>query len=184
MESWIQTYTGIAFNLQHPREIDVCIEDIAHALAFQCRFTGHSRRFYSVAQHSVCCAWAAPPAARLHALLHDAHEAYVGDMNSPLKHLIGGVYVRIADRIQRVINRKFGVELYPEEIHEIDRRMLLTEQRDLLGNQVKPWHVASSPYGRYIVADMHPGEAEMFFMKAFERIYHGKETGVFEGRFE
>ena len=88
---WIQTFTGRAFDLSSPQPEQVCTEDIAHALANCCRYAGHSRWHYSVAQHSLLVAEivaATDPELALAALLHDAAEAYIGDWSSPLKALM------------------------------------------------------------------------------------------------
>ncbi len=84
---YIATYTGKQFYPLDPRPEDVCLEDIAHSLSNLCRFTGHTDtdRFYSVAQHSVICSTIVAPEAALLALLHDAAEAYLGDISRPLK---------------------------------------------------------------------------------------------------
>lgn len=81
----ITTYTGKVFDYNNPTTSPVCLEDIAHALGMLCRFNGHIRRFYSVAQHSVLVSRLVEPRHTLQALFHDAAEAYVGDMVAPLK---------------------------------------------------------------------------------------------------
>lgn len=83
---WMQTYTGKAFYPLDPRPDEVCIDDIAHALSQIPRFGGHARRHYSVAQHSwhMSCLFGNPLLA-YQALLHDAQEAYLGDIVQPLK---------------------------------------------------------------------------------------------------
>lgn len=83
------TYTGKVFDFDSPSDGPVCLEDIAHALGMLCRFNGHIRRFYSVAQHSVLVSKLVDPRYALLALFHDAAEAYVGDMVSPLKRREG-----------------------------------------------------------------------------------------------
>lgn len=85
---WIQTYTGRQFWPLDPKPEEVCIEDIAHALSQQCRYAGHTIRFYSVAQHSVEIALRVPRAAALWGLLHDAAEAYLVDLPRPVKYLM------------------------------------------------------------------------------------------------
>jgi len=82
----IGLFSGGTFDILNPRAEDVRIEDIAHALSQQCRFTGHTKTFYSVAQHSVLASTLVAAPDELWALLHDASEAYMGDMNRPLKH--------------------------------------------------------------------------------------------------
>ncbi len=78
---WIQVRSGRKFHPLDPRPEDVDINDIAHALSNLCRFTGHCTDFYSVAQHSVIASQIVPPASALAALLHDASEAYMGDIS-------------------------------------------------------------------------------------------------------
>jgi hypothetical protein len=82
---WMQTFTGRAFYPLDPRPEDIDPVDIAHALSLICRYGGHSSRFYSVAEHCVLMSHAVAPEHALWALLHDATEAYLGDMIRPLK---------------------------------------------------------------------------------------------------
>jgi hypothetical protein len=82
---WIQTYSGRQFWPLDPRVEDVHLEDIAHALSNVCRYTGHVREFYSVAEHSVHVSWSCEPEDALWGLLHDASEAYLADMARPVK---------------------------------------------------------------------------------------------------
>src|SRR5271165_4859950 len=118
---WIQTYTGKKFFPMDPKPEDICIEDIAHSLSMICRFTGHSREFYSVAQHSVYVSELCSEQWMLHGLLHDAEEAYTNDLARPIKRLKEFEFFRRAgENIQLVIRQKF--KLYwvePEEIHII-----------------------------------------------------------------
>src|SRR5208282_6622849 len=83
--AWIRTFSGGRFYVLEPRVEDVRIEDIAHALSMQCRFTGHVREFYSVAEHSVWVSRYSHREDALWGLLHDASESYIGDMSTPLK---------------------------------------------------------------------------------------------------
>src|ERR1700722_9509595 len=100
---YITTYTGKIFRPLHPDAVDICIEDIAHALSMQCRFTGHSREFYSVGDH---CLWVSDVAAELGrpedalwGLLHDASEAYLHDIASPIKRADEFVLYRAAEYV-------------------------------------------------------------------------------------
>lgn len=111
---WIQTYTGKKFFPLDPDPELICIEDIAHSLAMQCRYNGHTRRFYSVAQHSVILAskFFKSHDLRFAALLHDASEAYLSDVPLPIKHLPQFTFYREAeDRLQRMIFAKFEVKI-------------------------------------------------------------------------
>jgi uncharacterized protein len=138
MKAWIQTYTGKAFWPLEPRAEDICIEDIAHALAHQCRFSGHCREFYSVAEHSIRVAMQVSLAGRphhmMHALLHDASEAYLVDLPRPLKPLLPR-YGKIEKRVQRCIEEKFGVKTTAASraaVKRADVHLLAWEARDLM----------------------------------------------------
>ena len=86
--TWIQTSLGLKFDFEDPNPQSVHILDIANSLAKLCRFTGHSKEFYSVAQHSVIVSYVCAEENALVGLLHDSTEAYVGDMSRPLKKVI------------------------------------------------------------------------------------------------
>lgn len=85
---WMQTYTGRKFWPLNPRAEEVYIEDIAHSLALSCRFNGHCKVFYSIAQHSVLVSQIVKPTQQLIALLHDSAEAYLGDIIRPIKRFL------------------------------------------------------------------------------------------------
>lgn len=140
---WIMTASGRPFWPLEPRVDDVAIEDIAHHLSHLCRFTGAVRTFYSVAQHSVLvCEELAlsAPSHRVHTeglygLLHDGSEAYLVDVPRPLKHDPQfGVYREAEAHLQAVIYQAFGLDPAdePSYLKTIDRRLLRTEQRDLM----------------------------------------------------
>jgi len=107
---YVSTFLGHRFFLTCPRIDDVAIEDIAHGLAYQCRFNGQTREFYSVAQHSLMVMQLVPPPLRLAALLHDAAEAYLGDMVKPLKNLFPE-FSAIESRVMQIIGQRFDVDL-------------------------------------------------------------------------
>lgn len=136
--SWIQTFTGRQVWPLNPKPEDICIEDIAHALALQCRYTGHVKQHYSVAQHSIIASWNHPNAP-MWALMHDAAEAYLADVARPVKpYLIG--YNQFEERLLEVIAERFQLRWpMPEDIKEIDIVMLATERRDLMAEPPIPW---------------------------------------------
>lgn len=121
----IRTYTGRMVNPLDLRPEDICIEDIAHALALCNRFAGHTKFPINVAQHSLFVAHLCPDHYQ-QALLHDASEAYLGDVTKWLKRTptMAG-YREAEDRAQRVICSVFGIphEL-PHEVEEADRLMV------------------------------------------------------------
>ena len=132
------TFTGRTFWPESPRVEDVHIEDIAHALSMLCRFGGHTRVFYSVAQHSVLVAQALmvegfSALESLAGLLHDAGEAYLGDVVWPVKHT-GAMrgYRDLEARTEAVIAEAFGVPYpLPVIVKHFDLALLVTEKRDL-----------------------------------------------------
>lgn len=141
---WMQTATGKQFYPLAPKMTDIDIEDIAHALSLQCRFNGHTRKFYSVAEHSVHVSYAVPRKMALPALLHDAHEAYLGDMISPLKAHFPKMskYEEVLDRL---IQGRFNYSVTMEEaaiIKQADMYLCKLEAENLLSRPelVKLWN--------------------------------------------
>lgn len=112
--SQIRTFTGKMFDPLNPKAELIDIHDIAHALSNLCRYTGHCPELYSVAQHSVYVAANCSEKNRLAGLLHDAGEAYMNDIASPVKHswLMWG-YRRAEDKLQAMVYEKW----VPKEIY-------------------------------------------------------------------
>lgn len=127
---YIITRSGKKFWPLDPRPEDLDINDIAHALSQINRFCGHAVFPYSVAQHSVLCSLMVEPEFALSALLHDAAEAYVNDLPSPLKHELPE-YMRVENRILECINEKFDVDTSSPEVKAVDLKMLVTEAKVL-----------------------------------------------------
>lgn len=119
------TRTGKKFRPFNPRIEDIDIEDIAHALSNICRFNGHVNQFYSVAEHSILVSVLCPDELKLKGLLHDAAEAYLGDVPSPLKM----DHHETAETILlNKIFEKFGVASGGNGIvHQIDEQVLFWE---------------------------------------------------------
>lgn len=138
-QATIQCRSGHYFDFLNPHESFVLVQDIAHSLAMQCRFNGHTARFYSVAEHSVHCSHIVPPEDALVALMHDAAEAFIGDVAKPLKRLLPD-YEKIENAVEDVIFDKLDIPFpFPPSVKEADVRMLHLEQRDaMLSGDV--WH--------------------------------------------
>lgn len=129
--SHIKTATGRYIDFLHPMENEYDIQDIAHALSMQCRFTGHTSRHYSVAQHSVLVSYQVPSDFAFAGLMHDAVEAYLGDVSSPLKALLPE-YKKIEHAMERALFLQHGVEFpFPPCIKQADLIALNVERLEL-----------------------------------------------------
>jgi 5'-deoxynucleotidase YfbR-like HD superfamily hydrolase len=135
----IRTYTGQMVDLFDPDPETLCIEDVAHHLSLINRFTGATGRAYSVAEHSLLGRLACSEQVKLLFLVHDAPEAWLGDVAGPLKRLLAPLYKPLEQRFWERFATKYGIPVeLPEEVHTVDKRMLATEQRDLQGRKPKP----------------------------------------------
>lgn len=131
------TVSGRVFDLNSFTEDDIDISDIAHSLSLRPRFNGHTIRFYSVAEHSLFCAERMPagstPQERLTALLHDAPEAYLGDVIGPIKALMPSVFHQIETRLHEVISNKFRIlHPIPDIVHRVDHFARAVEAAHLM----------------------------------------------------
>ncbi len=135
--SWIQTYTGKKFDFANPSLEDIDIRDIAHALSLICRFTGHCNEFYSVGQHSLLVSRILTPGEDAFCgLMHDATEAYISDLNTPLKRRLPD-YQLLEKQIWKLIALKFNIpEEIPQTVKDADNILLFTERRDILKHQL------------------------------------------------
>lgn len=165
---YIQTYS-VNFYPLDPREDDIDIETVAHALSNLCRFGGHCNEFYSVAQHCVLCSYVAPNEFKLEALLHDASEAYLVDIPRPIKRMLPD-YQSMEQGVEKIIASKFGLP-FPMSpvIKEIDNRMLVTEANALLHTRCGAWWLADyypKMYDMQIIP-MNPNMAEQEFLRCY-----------------
>lgn len=175
MNVWMQTVSGKQVFLLAPSVDSIDIGDIAHHLSMQVRWVGAVREFYSVAQHSVHVAALVSPEARLWALLHDASEAYLGDVNARLKasNALSG-YRAVEAPFQQVIHHRFGLRgECPAEVHEADLLVRRLELHDVVGTVCaahdETMKTAPSPRPFAIVPWPQP-KAKAAFLEAFRRL--------------
>lgn len=170
----IETFDGHYFNLLRPCPSTISVTAIAHALSHLCRFTGHTRHFYSVAQHSLLVSLVVPDVFAREALLHDAAEAYIGDVSSPLKRLLPD-YAAIEANVEGVIADRFGLPWTPEARHAVKRAdmiLLATERRDLFDAPMgDEWEilVGTSPLDM-TVSPVSPEKARRGFLERAEEL--------------
>lgn len=132
--------SGLLININNPTVDMICIDDVASALSKICRFGGHSNDFYSVAQHSVIVAKLAPGYLCREALLHDATEAYLGDVIKPLKNILGAAYEDIEARFMDIICKKFDLSpLRLLEVKQYDKQALSLEHEYFIKGDVVTW---------------------------------------------
>lgn len=158
----VETFSGQYVDVHDPQESMVHLEDIAHALSQVCRYGGHCKRFYSVAEHAVAVSRRLERKGhsvlvQLAGLHHDDAEAYLGDIPRPTKPLFGEAYEILSNRMDRVICRALGLEIFglnvalfhSYSVKDADNWMLFVEARHLLksggtnwsGSQLDDWGV-------------------------------------------
>ncbi len=151
-DAWMTTFTGKRFTPFYPNMDDICIEDIAHHLALECRYGGACKYHYSVAQHCVLGAEAVRGGMKLPFLLHDGAEAYFKDMVHNVKRYISD-YQMAEKSLQELIFLKFKVHDFDRlEVKRIDFAIMATEVSVLISNKegwsfpepplpvtIKPW---------------------------------------------
>lgn len=165
----ISTANGDFFDYLSPETHDFDIDVIAHALSNICRYGGHSKRFYSVAEHSVLVSRVVPKRLQLCGLLHDASEAYCGDVASPLKRLIPE-YRKIEDRVQAAIANRFDIPFpFPEDIHLADKAVYLAEREQITDGTDAIWYTDMKP-AKVLVAGMPPKDAKNFFLTRYKEL--------------
>jgi hypothetical protein len=180
---WIQTYTGKLFWPLDPQKDEIDIEDIAHALSNICRFTGHVKDFYSVAQHSLLVSDLCQ-SNKLSGLLHDGSEAYICDIARPVKRLDEMRSYREVEKIvQTAIFSAFSLE-YPEprEVKQADDWAVFIEANALMPHPERCWTNWDQFWEKIpqIVKDiqinpMPPKLIENRFMDKFLELYHGSK---------
>lgn len=169
----IQTVSGVWVSPKSASENDIQIKDIAHALSLICRFNGHCREFYSVAQHSVIVSEILEhqrysPEIVLAGLMHDAHEAYLGDMPSPLKKIFKD-YGPISEELQKTIEKKYAIpmnENVSKLVKNADFACFHAEVRDLMPSNGWNWPPDVFKWEKSIIP-CAPEKAKAMFIERF-----------------
>lgn len=171
----ISTFYRHTFDPTKASADDLCMEDIAHALSMLTRANGHFREFYSVARHSLNCAYEAKARGygervQLFALLHDSAESYIGDLTRPLRRHIPA-FSQIERRLQTLIFEKFATtDVTPAEIEAvkaIDDSLLYHEFRQFHGEALfaEPPELHIS-----IASDKTPAQTEAEFLALYAEL--------------
>jgi len=169
MGNWIQTFTGKRFTPSEPKPELFDIRDIAHSLSMLCRYNGHCRTFYSVAEHSVRVSRICAPEEQRWGLLHDLGEAYMGDMPRPIK-LHFPLFVEIEEQVLKVAAEVFQLSWpMPAGVKVADDTLLSTEFRDLMAEIPDPYPLPQEPLPEVIVP-MSPEEAERAFLERYAEL--------------
>lgn len=177
------TYTGRRFYFEKPSSEMICLPDIAHALAHQCRFGGHSSHFYSVAEHAVLVSYYVPMYCAAEALMHDAAEAYYGDVWAPMKRNLcftpscsmedSTSYSALEYRLLKMIFQKYNL-FWPVDpsIDRVDRELFIAEYQRLISTDLPEYLDGIPPLkltGQTIVGQV-PSVAKQKFLQRVEEL--------------
>ena len=189
--TWTNTTRGRALDLLAPLPGDIDIEEIALALGNQCRYAGCVRRFYSVAEHSVhIAAWLEwehdDLDLTLGGLLHDAAEAYTGDITWPVQAVLWSqseaaraAYKQAQAGLDALIAVRAGLDLErlsDPRVKDADMRILLDERAALLTRAPRPWFVdGMEPLG-VDIEGWGPAEAGQRWLAVYREIQARREV--------
>ncbi len=169
----IMLRSGAWFDFCAPTECAFTIEDIAHGLSNICRYSGQCSSFYSVAEHSLLVSQVAE-GFEFEALLHDAAEAFLGDITRPLKQMLPE-YRRIEREVENAILQRFDVPMpLPPEVKQADLRVLAAEQRQIMPRGTDGWVRGQKVLpADVVVQHLAPDEAKRVFLARFEALKPG-----------
>lgn len=162
--------SGAYFDFEEPGASEFTIGDIANGLSNICRFTGQCRLFYSVAEHSIHASRIVPKEFAFEALMHDAPEAFIGDIAKPLKELLPD-YQRIEDKVERVVLGRFGLSLpMSAAVKTADMKMLKAEQNQAMRNADVWPAIADLDSARVTLRFWSPHVAKSKFLHRFAEL--------------
>jgi hypothetical protein len=167
---YMSVFTGGRYFPCDPRVSEIHIADIAHGLANQCRFNGQTRRFYSVAEHSVLASYIVPMEDRFEALMHDAAEAYVGDMIRPLKMIpeLRKPFTAIEELNEIAIAERYELRFpRPKSVKVADEAMVTLEMRENLTGDAGDHLHDNSNVAAITLKYWSPDDAELVFLERF-----------------
>lgn len=164
----MKTFTGRIVDPLALKPEDIDILDIAHGLSNICRYGGHCAQFYSVAQHSVHVMSLCSDDHKMAGLLHDAEEAYLGDIPRPLKRRPEYAFIREAgERARAMVFTRFGLDIdLPEEVHSHDHSVLVSEGIQLMNEVYMKFGYPAS----VIIEPLPPEAAERMFLDAYRAL--------------
>lgn len=171
------TSHGRIFFSCDPRPDEIHIDDIARQLSRLCRFGGGNRRWLSVAEHCWICSQIVPEEVALEALLHDASEAYIGDVIRPMKYLpiYGDIYLKVEAGIERCVADRFNLQYpWPKDVRWADEAVVGAEVAQNIASNVVN-HLSDDVEARESSKDLElyywsADEAENFFLNRFHEL--------------
>ena len=177
-QAWIETFSGVRFDILDPKPEMVRIWDIAHASSQVNRFAGHCKFPYPVSQHSRLGSYIIEPEFALDFLMHDASESFIGDVTRPLKHfsIVGDEYRKVEAKVQGVICDVFGLSrVEPPQVKVVDNAMLYAEKEQLMfGVEWEhKWAETEKPADVKIVETSFQDNKRLF-LDRFYQLYKGK----------
>lgn len=170
MSGALITYSGVSVDVEDVRVEDVRVEDIARSLSMQCRWNGHVRAFYSIAEHCVRCADIVDAESAAWALMHDAAETYIGDIVVPVKAALSPGVELLEARIVAAVAAALSLGERPACVGWADLKLLATEARDLVPG-FRRWDLLpEQPLERRIKSTWSPEQAEVAFLRRWEEV--------------
>lgn len=164
---WISTFTGGRWYPLDPRVEDVHIEDIAHSLSMLCRYNGHCKHFYSVAEHCWLLSYAVPDPYKLEALLHDGSEAYTSDIPRPFKYSESMSAFRDVEDLNAAVIYEYAGLVYPESpiVKDFDKRIVRNEGEVLLPHC--SWFNSLERIPNITITGFPPEEMEQLYLNRY-----------------
>lgn len=170
---WVQTFSGEMFFPTVPERNEVLVEDIAHSLSQQCRYNGHTKKFYSVAEHCLLLSSAVPKRYALEALLHDAAEAYIGDMVRPIKN--DPLFKPFKEVEDLILGKIMGTLVPQRDFSGLSKVVIAADNAVLCDEQLQcfdkflDWEMPFQPLG-VTIQFLCPEEAEEKYLLRFTEL--------------